>query len=76
MRTFEGNLSAYHALNATNDIYMESMAARLARAKSTKEIDAIMRETEVHFKEQGERYKELGEEMAKIMDVKWWQFWK
>ncbi len=76
MRTFDGNLTAYHALNTSNDIYSQSIKERLARASTKEEMQAILQENFTHFAEQTELYKELGEEMVKIMDVKWWQFWK
>ncbi len=76
MRTFDGNLDAYHALNALNDIYVKGISARLRRASTFGEIESISQESKKHSEEQGELYKELGEEMAQIMSKKWWQFWK
>lgn len=76
MRTFNENLDAYHALNALNDAYVQSLTKRLKRASGKEEVNALMREDGAHAAKQRELYEELGKEMVKIMDVKWWQFWK
>jgi len=76
MKTFDGNLSAYHTLNALNVLYVERQQRRAAEASTREGILAIFKEGNAHFKEQRKLYKELGDEMVKIMDVKWWQFWK
>ena len=70
MRSFDGNLNAYHSLNALNDIYVKHMSKRLTEASTQEEQDAIMQDSDMHFAEQGKLYQELGEEMVKIMDVK------
>jgi len=76
MRTFDENLNAYHGLNAINDIYEQQMGRKLKEAKTLEEIDAIVAEVLSHSVEQSKLYRDLGEEMAKIMEKKWWQFWK
>ena len=40
------------------------------------EVNEIFKESQAHFKLEEDKYRELGEEMAKIMSRKWWQFWK
>ncbi len=78
MRTFDGNLNTYHALNTQNDVYVRSLQERLRRGEDEK---VLTQESNAHFAKQAELYKELGEEMVEIMKndeiiKKWWQFWK
>lgn len=76
MGTFDGNLAAYHTLYTLNEIYLEGMNLRLSRATTKEEVKAITEEGDAYFDEQMKLYEELGKEMKRIMDVKWWQFWK
>ena len=76
MRTFDGNLNAYHVLNTFNDMYVKQMQRRINEASTQEELKEIMEERDAHRQEQEELYKELGEEMIDIMSKKWWQFWK
>jgi len=76
VRTFDGNLDAYHTLNDLNDMYVRRISQRLAMAKTREESNAIMREADAHFAEQRKQYRKLGEEMVQIMGKKWWHFWK
>lgn len=76
MRTFDGNLNAYHALNAQQNTYRENMMARIKRASTQEEANDLLQEGLDHILGQGKIYKELGEEMTEIMSKKWWRFWK
>ncbi len=76
MRSFEGNLSAYHALNGINDLKVAEFSRRLHATTTKEEMLKISEESQQYFNEQGKFYKELGEEMVKIMSKHWWEFWK
>ena len=70
MRTFNKNLDAYHALNSQNDTYSQYIFRRLGEASTQEQRKAIMQEGLEHFAGQRKLYKELGEEMVKIMKKK------
>jgi len=76
MRTFDGNLRAYHALNARNNRYSDEQTERMAKTTTEEEQDAILKESFEHFAHQSNLYIKLGDEMGEIMGRKWWQFWK
>ena len=70
MRTFDGNLNAYRALNRQQDVYRESMMARIESASTEEEMRDLIAEGVRHICAQGGIYKELGEEMVEIMNKK------
>ena len=76
MRTFESNLNAYHALNSLVELKSMEFSQRLSRATTIEGKEDILRESEQYFTKQGNLYKELGEEMVKIMKKHWWEFWE
>lgn len=76
MRTFEGNLDAYHALNGTVDLEVKEFTRRLLAATTPEERQHIQEESDQYFTKQSKIYEALGGEMAKIMSKRWWEFWK
>lgn len=76
MRTFEGNLNSYHALNALTDLKAKEFQIRLNSATTDDEIKQILEESMQYFDRQTESYRELGTEMNKIINKRWWEFWK
>ncbi len=76
MRTFGQNMGSYHSRNALNEIYNMEIGLRAKGIKTREEFDALMGEIVAHYNKEGEEYHTLGDEMAKIMSKKWWEFWK
>ncbi len=76
MRTFDGNLNAYHALNKSQELQQGEFTQRFSQATTPEEGKKLLNEWWLYIGMQRKAYKELGDEMAKIISKKWWQFWK
>ncbi len=76
MRTFDGNLDAYHSLNKLAAFRMDEFSRRICKATTEEEIDNLLYEGKQYLDKQKELYGELGREMTKIMRKHWWEFWK
>jgi len=68
MRSFNENLSTYHALKRLGDFRIASSTRKMLEAPTQEDLEAIMKDTEVFFERQAKAYEELGNEMAQIME--------
>jgi len=67
MRTFNGNLNAYHALNKIGDLKAEEFSRRMAKTTNLEELNEILAEFWKDMACQRESYRAQAEEMAKIL---------